>query len=99
GEAGPARDLVEGFARRVVPGPRDRNDSAFLDAHELRVAYGDDEPMERILDRARGISARAELRREEVPLEVVDTDEGDAPGECESLSGGESHEQGSDQPG
>ena len=70
-----------------------------LDAHELGVAAGDDEAVERIDDRQRRLAARPQERREEVALEVIDADERNAARPGERLARREADEERADQPG
>ncbi len=70
---------------------------AVLDAHELRVAAGDDEAVEGILDGKRRDAARTEECREQMALEMIDRDERNPAREGESPGRRESDEQRTDQ--
>ena len=96
-ETGAPRNLVEDLAGRVVAGARERHDAVLLDAHELGVAAGDDEPVERMRHRVGQASASAEEGGEEMAFEVVDRDERDPPRERQRLRGRESDEERADQ--
>jgi hypothetical protein len=94
-----ARDLVERLAGRVVARAGQWNDHAVLDADELRVASRDDEAVKRKSDGQGSRAARLQVRREKMPLEMVDADERDPTREGQSLACREAHEQRADQPG
>ena len=98
-EARAPRHLVERFAGRVVPRPRDRRDPVRLDPDELGVAARHHQSVEREIRRKRGLAGRAQERREEVTLQMVDRDERDSAREGERLAGREPDEKRADQPG